>query len=206
MRTRRAALPSIRITPSAQRPRPSGTGANSWHATPAAEPARQSRPAGPLRSRSPQVGAAEPTPRAAVVPAWLPWSPRLAPPRIGENVNNPQSRGIDLDGEPGGRLGLGLRKRQSVGKKRGELVFLAGLASSVTSSPTVTIAISPQFRRASACRVDGTQSRAGLAGGEASPRCFTRPYWRPRRPGVLRLAGPQMMTSWAAAPQRRAPA
>src|SRR5690242_10062472 len=49
----------------------------------------------------------------------------LAPRCIGKNVNNPQGRGPDLDGEPGGRLGLGLRKRQGVGKKRGELVFLA---------------------------------------------------------------------------------
>src|SRR5690242_18376749 len=49
----------------------------------------------------------------------------LAPRCIGKNVNNPQSRGPDLDGEPGGRLGLGLRKRQGAGKKRGELVFLA---------------------------------------------------------------------------------
>jgi hypothetical protein len=51
----------------------------------------------------------------------------LAARRVWENVDNPECRGIDLDGEPGGRLGLGLRKRQGARKKRGELAFLAWL-------------------------------------------------------------------------------
>src|SRR5882757_7231566 len=49
----------------------------------------------------------------------------LAARRGREEVGNAECRVIDLDREPGGRLGLGLGQGQGAGEKSGELIFLS---------------------------------------------------------------------------------
>src|SRR6266702_3888584 len=49
----------------------------------------------------------------------------LAARRVREEVGNAECRVIDLDREPGGRLGLSLGQRQGAGEKSGELIFLS---------------------------------------------------------------------------------
>jgi hypothetical protein len=50
---------------------------------------------------------------------------RLAARGGREEVGNSECRGVNLDREPGGRLGLGLGQRQGGREKSGELILLA---------------------------------------------------------------------------------
>src|SRR5690349_4656378 len=83
---------------------------------------------------------------------------------------------------------------------------LPGLASSVTSSPTVTIAISSVSAgiRPQDGQVHAARGRAGRRAGGAAlshlPLIGVRGLLASAAPGILRLAGPQVMTSWAAPP------